>query len=313
MPPLPTLAPPDVRRVMPTILVLLAAILWATWSVLGEMSSKWAYDPTYSHGYLVPLVVLLVLWVRRDSRPVLRDRPCWWALGWFALGGVMQYMGAYYYVRWISGASLVAYAAGVAMLVGGWRGLRWSAPAIAFLFFMIPLPYRFEAMMRSPLRKASTLASSFTLQTLGLPAVSQGNVILLSNGTETFELGVVDACSGLKMLIVFFCMTTAFALLVRRSLGERILIVLSTLPIALACNVARITLTGICYVTLGEKWANLVFHDLAGWLMMPMALGLLWLELKLLERLFIEDTPDDRPAFRLNEVLPVQPQKMKTT
>jgi exosortase/archaeosortase family protein len=94
-------------------------------------------------------------------------------------------------------------------------------------------------------------------------------------------------------------LTCAFAVLVRRPLGERLLILLSTVPIALVCNIARITVTGILYVLVGEKWANLVFHDLAGWLMMPLALLLLWLELKLMSVLFIDETPDEQPTFRL--------------
>ena len=50
-------------------------------------------------------------------------------------------------------------------------------------------------------------------------------------------------------------------------------------------------LTGVMHETLGTYWANLVFHDLAGWLMMPLALALLWCELALLSLLIIEDAP----------------------
>ena len=159
--------------------------------------------------------------------------------------------------------------------------------------------------MRLPLQRISTLASAFALQTLGLPAVTQGNIILLSDVQgKPIELGVVDACSGLKMLIVFFCLTTAFAILVKRPLGERLLILLSTLPIAMICNITRITATGVLYATVGERLANLVFHDLAGWLMMPMALLLLWGELWLLSALFVDDSQDDEPVFRMSDTLP---------
>ena len=33
----------------------------------------------------------------------------------------------------------------------------------------------------------------------------------------------------------------------------------------------------------------MIYHDLAGWLMMPMALGMLWLVLKFLANLLIEE------------------------
>ena len=291
---------PEYRPSFLAAVVLVGVTLWATWSVLCAMAGRWELDPTYSHGYLVPLISLLVFWSRRHSAPEPSTRPQWWALGLFAAGFAMQLAGTYIYFNWLIGASLVVYLAGVVALIGGWPSLRWAIPGLFFLFFMIPLPYRLEAMMRGPLQRISTTASAFALQTVGLSAITRGNIIVLSDSTgHPIELGVVDACSGLKMLIVFFCLTSAFAVLVKRPLGERLLILLSTVPIALICNIARITATGILYVLVGEKWANLVFHDLAGWLMMPMALALLWLELKLLSALFIDDAPSDQPTFRL--------------
>lgn len=292
--------PGPIRQQIALVAVIGAAIVWATWSVVLDMANQWEHDPTYSHGFLVPLTALVILWFRRDRRPALARDPQWWALGFFVLGAACQILGAIVYVRWIAGASLVMYAAGIVALLVGRRGLVWAAPAVLFLFFMIPLPYRFEGLMRSPLQRISTTASAFAMQTLGLAAYTQGNIINLTDSTgHTIELGVIDACSGLKMLIVFFCLTTAMAIVVDRPIGERLLILLSTLPIALFCNITRITATGVLYVVAGEKWANLVFHDLAGWLMMPLALCLLWLELKLLNALFIDESPSQEAVFHL--------------
>ena len=291
------------RASVPAVSVAAAvglAVIWANWSILAEMANHWEHDPTYSHGYLVPLIALGILWYRRDRWPGLTSHPPWWAVGLFVLGAAMQVAGAIWYIRWLAGASIVAYAAGIAALVGGRRGLAWAAPGVLFLFFMVPLPYRFEGLMRPQLMRISSAASAFALQTLGLSAYTQGNIINLTDAAgHTIELNVIDACSGLKMLIVFFCLTTAVAVLIHRSIGERLLILLSTLPIALLCNVARITVTGVLHVLVGEEWANRVFHDLAGWFMMPLALGLLWLELKLLSALFIDETPDSTRAFRM--------------
>ena len=60
-----------------------------------------------------------------------------------------------------------------------------------------------------------------------------------------------------------------------------------TIPIALLVNVIRITVTGVLHQTVGHRVANVVFHDLAGWLMMPLALGLLGIESALLPHLLI--------------------------
>jgi exosortase/archaeosortase family protein len=109
-------------------------------------------------------------------------------------------------------------------------------------------------------------------------------VILLNE----VELNVVEACSGLRMLVVFFAFATAVALIVKRPLWEKLLLLVSAIPIALVVNVLRITATGVLFETVSSQAAKLVFHDLAGWLMMPVALVLLGLELQLLKRLVID-------------------------
>ncbi len=213
-----------------------------------------------------------------------------------ALGVLMQVLGGLLYVRWLGGASLIAYLVGATALAAGWPLLRWAWPSLAFLVFMIPLPYFLDVMMQRPLQRLSTFGSGYLLQTLGLPAVIQGNVILL----DDYDLGVVDACSGLKMFIIFICISTAVALLVHRPLPDRILILLAAPPIAILCNIIRITLTGIVHEVAGKWWADLVFHDLAGWLMMPMALAMLWGGLKLLDLLLLPPRPSDRAPIRRN-------------
>jgi exosortase len=142
--------------------------------------------------------------------------------------------------------------------------------------------------MASPLQRIATLASTNVLQTFGFFAQSEGNVIILSE----VELGIVEACSGLRMLVVFLATSTVVALLIRRSLLQRVIVILSAVPIALFCNVVRITVTGMLHEGTKHEFATFVYHDLAGWLMAPMALALLGIELVVLRRLFIaEDAP----------------------
>src|SRR5437763_14575321 len=93
------------------------------------------------------------------------------------------------------------------------------------------------------------------------------------------------------MLMVFFALSTAVALLMRKPLWERLLVCASAVPIALLTNLLRITATGVLHDTVGKEIADAVFHDLAGWLMMPLALAFLGLELKLLGHLLVEPPP----------------------
>jgi exosortase/archaeosortase family protein len=99
------------------------------------------------------------------------------------------------------------------------------------------------------------------------------------------------------MLMLFFAACIGAALIIRRDLFTRILIALSAIPIAIIANVTRITVTAILYETVSQELGDKVFHDLAGWFMMPIAIGILWLETALFAKLFLAPERDAPLAF----------------
>ena len=270
------------------LLVAGFALVWAYWTSLGEMAWRWSHDPQYAHGYLVPGFAAVLLWLRRDRLAIGHLAPSWLGAPVLAAGIGLRLVGAYFHYVWLDAVSLLPCLAGLWLWIGGRTAWRWGWPALAFLAFMVPLPYGFSLSLAGPLQRLATILSTFLLQTLGMPAVADGNVILLNE----VEVNVVEACSGLRMLVIFFAFATALALIVRRPLWEKLLLVASAIPIALLVNVLRITATGMLYELVNAQAAKLVFHDLAGWLMMPVALAILALELQFLKRLVIE------PAWR---------------
>jgi exosortase len=275
------------------LIALAAAAVWSYWPVLADMAQKWARDAQYSHGYLVPLFSLYLLWSRRGLLAGAPLRPSWWGLPLLAVGLLLRLAGAFFFFDWLEAVSLLPLLGGAVLLLAGRPALRWSWPAIAFLAFMIPLPYRVETALSHPLQRVATLASTYILQLLGRPAFAEGNVIVINDA----RIGVVEACNGLGMLLLFFAMATAVAIVSRRrSLIEKAVIVASAAPVAVAANVTRITVTSLLHEFVNSHWADLVFHDLAGWLMMPLALGLLGLELRVLSRLFVEVKVAERSA-----------------
>jgi exosortase len=266
------------------------ALAWTYGPALAQMVDRWRIDPRYSHGFLVPLFSLFLLWYRRDMLRAAALRPRAWGLLLVLAGMALELGGVRYHFGWFEGGSLMVALAGLCVLAGGWPALRWAWPAIAFLFFMIPLPYRVEAAVGAPLQAVATQASTYILQTIGLPAVAEGNIVLLK---DDIRVNVAEACNGLGMLMMFFAYASAFALMIDRPMLDRVLILLSAAPIAVLANILRISVTGLLYVTAGSKWAQAVYHDLAGWLMMPLALGILWLELWLIAKLLPEEEPGE--------------------
>lgn len=287
-------------------LAVAAAVAWAYAPALAGLASRWASDPRYSHGFLVPPFAAALLWCRREPRPAAgTTRAAWAGVGLVAASSAAYLAGAYVFVPWVEAAAVVPALAGVALVFGGVGGLRRAGPSVAFLLFMVPLPYRVEGALGGPMQGAAARCSTFALQTLGLPAFAEGNVITV----DTARVGVVEACNGLGMLVTFTALAAGLALVVRRPWPETAVIVFSAGPIALAANVARITATGVLHEAAGGRVADAVYHDLAGWLMMPLGLALLGAELRLLARVFPDvetaaaGAGDDRSRELLGRVL----------
>ena len=294
-------------------------LLWAFFPTLNFLYGKWVSDPQYSHGFLVPLFSLYLLGrLSRVELPAGSPQVAKHVLGLkfialylvsrlhlakgvigrpmpvIASIGLMIVMG----MRWLAGgmmfhqldalALLVALFC-IALAIGGFRLMRAVWPAIIFLLFMMPLPYELERNVGGPLKLFATEASTFLLQTIGYPAISEGHVILI----DEVRLGVVDACSGLKMLVTFAAFAVGAVLLTDRSRFEKLLILAGIVPIAVASNVLRITATGIAYTMFDDHKFCEQLHDYFGYVMMPVGLGLLAGELWMLTRLVIPPMNSD--------------------
>ncbi len=194
--------------------------------------------------------------------------------------------------------SFIPALAGVFIMAGGLQTMKWAGWALLFLIFMLPLPAQLDKHLSGNLRTVATRSSTFLLQTIGLQARYEGNDIFV--GPDESKLGVEDACSGLRMLTIFGALCFAVALLCGRPLWQRIVILMSWIPIALVVNIARISLTGVFYVIFPGSHEDLqhFFHNMWGWVMMPMALGLLLVEFKILTNLVVDDEDEiDAPPM----------------
>lgn len=262
-----------------------AALVWACWPTLATFVNIWSTNPQYSHGYLVVPFAAFLLWHRRGLFAPDRRGGAWVGVALLAAGCALKLAGGYFAFAWPDRVSVLFLVAGAFGTLGGWAALKWAWPALAFLAFMVPLPGRAETLLSGPLQKFATLVSANVLQTLGFFAQPDGTVIILSE----HDLGIVEACSGLRMLVAFAALSTALAIVIDRPAWQKCAVIAGAVPVALVCNVGRIVVTAIVLETAGRKWADLVFHDLAGWLMMPAGLALLWLELAFLRRLVRTD------------------------
>ncbi|MFM8804636.1 MAG: exosortase/archaeosortase family protein [Planctomycetia bacterium] len=279
---------PDQREPLTLVAILAMLLMFSYWPGLLNAKAAWN-NPQYSHGWLVPLFsVAMLFWWRQPVEPVSPSAR-FVGLGMLLASLGLRLLMARYRIITIDMYTFVPALAGVFLLGGGWSMFRWAWAPIAFLIFMYPLPDEATRYLLGPLQTVATMVSTYAIQTLGIDAIREGNQIVVGER----HLGVVDACSGLRMLTIFIALSVAIVMLGELDVYEGLVILASAVPIALAVNATRITLTGVMY-TIDPEIAEKIFHDWAGYFMMPMALALLFCMRKLASSLIV--TEETAPA-----------------
>jgi exosortase len=153
---------------------------------------------------------------------------------------------------------------------------------------MVPLPGRVHNLISGPLQTWSTTGTVFLLELFGVTVGREGNVIVLN---DVQHVAIAEACSGLRMLTAFVVVAAVLAYIVNRPRWQKLTLVVSSVPIAVVCNLGRLVLTAVLYLVVSSTAAERFFHDFAGISMMPLAVLLLLAELKLMAWLVTPDQP----------------------
>ncbi len=273
-------------------LIIGLAFLWSYWPTVVSLWRVWRVSDEYSAGLLVPFLAAYVLWSRRQDFHDVPVRPgilC--GIGLFVLAQGMRSFGLYRMYSSAERLSLVLSMAALVLLLLG-RRLFWKlAPVLLFLCLMLPWPHRIQAMIGLPLQSKATDSAVFCLELLGADVQQDGNVITIGST----QVEVAKACNGLRMVMAFFIVSGLVALLARRAWWEKVLVLISSLPIALCCNTIRLTVTALLFTVVEGPWLEDLSHDFGGYAMMPLALAMMVGELWLLARLTTppaETTPE---------------------
>lgn len=266
---------------------LLAAFIWAFDATAAQLWRVWQTDQDYSAGQIVPLAAAYMIYTKRDALRGLAARFWWPGAVVFALGALAHFAGEWYYYSSLRYFGMITCVNGVAISLLGRSGVARLWYPLAALYLMMPLPTRVHEAVMLPLQSASASIAASALETIGIPVVRMGHVIEIASQ----KIAVAEACSGLRMAAAFVIVCAVIAFLIRRPVWQRAAVLLSSIPIALACNVVRVVASAYLY-HIGQAWlAEGVFHDAAGFIMIPVALMLLGLELRLLNGLRVPQGP----------------------
>lgn len=266
------------------LLVTTMILIWSYLPNLVDLSETWSNDSNYTHGYLVIPIALAIFWSRPNvggkSTPSTFSLVVSSALLVLLLGfRTLMYEWSN---QWLETVTLIPAVACLVWIYGGRPLLMRAWPAILFLIFLLPLPRNLNNLVSLPLQRLATMGSGFVLQLTGIWAIPEGNVINLNTGKGLERLEVATVCNGLSMLMSLAAVVMATIAMTPMPLWKRLVFLASVLPIALFSNILRIVVTGWGYYLFGGEHTRKLAHDWAGFLMMPVALGLVFIEMLVL-------------------------------
>ncbi len=257
-----------------TMLALWVALLvWSTWTNRGawlDIAHIVQGDEEQSHVILVPIVAVWMAWIRRGRLRKLRPTGTLIGPAVMAVGWLMSWFGYNHAVQssWHAGAVIVLIGAAVAGL--GLNTLLKLFPAFAVLAFMVPVPGAIRHVISGPLQTASAHATQVILETFGVPLERSGNLLTL-NG---HDIAVAEACNGMRMVLALILVSFAFAFSMPLRPWARALVIIGSPIAALICNIFRLVPTVLLYGYADKSVAD-SFHDISGWMMVPLAFGVL--------------------------------------
>lgn len=252
------------------ILFLLAAWLYAPLAL--QLARQWWQDPNYTHGFFVPVFSGFLIWERRAKLAALRIKPAWSGLVMLLLALVALTLSAIKSGFFLYRVSALLFIAGLAVFLAGWKHLAAISFPLAFLVLMIPSSTLLE-QITFPLQIIASKTATFLLMLAGVPAVREGNIILL----PTARLEVAEACSGIRSLFSLLTLTIVYGYLAETKIGVRVLLAVMAVPISVLANALRIAFTGLIVENWGVERAEGMVHLLSGWLVFVASLALVFL------------------------------------
>jgi exosortase len=293
------------------ILAIAAALIFAYATVLRKLGHDWWTDENYSHGLLIPFIIVFILWSQRERLARAGQRSSlFWGLAAVLCALLALWAGTAGAELYMQRTSLVLMLAGTVLYFWGFSLLRLLLAPLFLLLLAIPIPAIIFNRVAFPLQLFASRCAVWAMTVFDIPVLRQGNVIELMplGARETKKLEVVEACSGIRSLMTLVTLAVVFAYFTHprdddgagpgdndkpqgpsasstfkqrvgsgltrlRSYGfwRSTIIVLAAVPIAIFTNALRVSGTGILARHYGTQVADGFFHSFSGWVIYVVA------------------------------------------
>jgi exosortase len=244
------------------------------------MWDRWfARDSYYSHGILVPFVTAFFIWQKKDVLAATEKIRSKWGMALIIAGMLMHVFGSLMRVYFISGFSMLVVLIGLILFFYGTAVFKKILFPILFLVFMVPAPLVIITNISFKMKILAAKIATATLNNVGIPALREGSLIRMQRA----HVVVDDVCSGLRSLISLMALGSIFAYWMKSSMAKKVVLFLTTIPIAIITNVARIIFLSTIAEVWGPQYAGGWIHDVSGLLVFALAFVLLYIMGRILE------------------------------
>jgi exosortase len=248
------------------LLMFIAAFGLFYYDTFSWLVGSWINNEYYSHGFLVPIISGYIIWNLRKELATTEKKQSQTGLAILAVGILLQGIGVLWTVRFISGISLLVTIYGVILYLFGWEFMKKISFPLIFLVFMVPLP--FVDIIAPPIQTISAIGSSNMANLFGIPVEREGLVLNIPTGS--FEVGL--PCSGLNSIISLLTIAVIYAFILEGGMLMKLTIVISSIPLALAGNIMRITSVLAVANKYGQNIAMNYFHDISSLILFSVVL-----------------------------------------
>lgn len=259
--------------------IALLSIFVAYWSGLVEVVTRWNKQEEYGHGFFIPMLTLWFLWDRKSAIVASLGKGNYLSLLFVAVALVFLILGEVTALYLLIQLGFILSLLGLMLAFGGALLFRVTFVPIFFLVFSIPLPYFIEALLTAKLQLLSSDFGVAFLRMIGTSVYLEGNLIDLGQ----YRLQVVEACSGLRYLYPLMSIGFLMAYMYHESNIKKAVIFITTIPITVLMNSARIAMVGILVDNWGNEMADGFLHYFEGWIVFMLCLAILLAEVWVFE------------------------------
>lgn len=270
-----------VKRNPKTLLFLAVGLFLAIAfrEAVQELLARVTTEERYSHAPLVFVMAIYLIWIKRfEIRN--HNEGAWVGVLIVIVSGITLMIGELTAIWTIVQYSLLLLCLGLAWTMIGFQIRKILIPFL-HLFLVIPLPYMLDVMLSGRMQLVSSNLGVSIVRALGMSVFQEGNVIDLG----IYKLQVVEACSGLNYMYPMMTLSLMIAYMYKGPFWSRVLLFLSSVPISIVMNSARIAIVAILVNHYGNEAAEGFMHYFEGWVIFMLCIGLVLLEAKILNKL----------------------------